>query len=324
MSNLYNVLEVHHKASYDVIKAAYRALVRIHNGDDKKMVLLNEANEILCNEVKRASYDKKKDAVKKGKVVGNYRILEMIAEGGFGKTYKAEQITTNCPVCIKHANEISAQDEEILLEEAKAIWDMRHYGIPAMRDVFKIEDSLALVMSYVPGRNLAQIIEVVKRLDPEDVAWITERVLNILLYLHTNGVCHGDVKPQNIIIQEDSHQVVLVDYGLSSIRPSSKTVSKGYTPFFAAPEQMIGGPILPETDFYGLGITMIYALGGDIETKKVPGSVPDPLCEFVKRLIKIEVLSRPNWEKENLCSTIQDVRMKVFGRRSTNMKPLKV
>jgi len=320
--DLYGVLECNPNASQEVLKAAYRALVMVHQGDHKRMVQLNEANEILCNEKKREKYDDKNANIK-GKVIGNYRILEVIAEGGFGKTYKAETVINRLPVCIKHAFHISAYDEQVLLEEAKAVWDLRHYGIPAMRDIIKIDDALAIVMSYIPGKTLAQIVKDHGRLDPEDVAWITERILNILLYIHRHGVCHGDVKPQNIIIQEDNHMVVMVDYGLSSIKPSSKTANKGYTPFFGAPEQVDGGPIIPETDFYGLGMTMVHALGGDIEHKKVPANVPDALCDFIKNLIRIDVLSRPNWEKENLCQTIQDVRMKAFGRKSTNMKPLK-
>lgn len=319
--DLYGILEVNPQASDEVLKAAWRTLVKIHQGDHKRMVQLNEANEILCNVDKRQKYDDERTNIK-GKVFGNYRITDVIAEGGFGKTYKAETIINRLPVCIKHAFNVSAYDEQILLEEAKSVWDLRHYGIPAMRDIIKINDTLALVMSYIPGMTLAQIVKDKKRLHPEDVSWITERVLNILLYIHRHGVCHGDVKPQNIIIQEESHMVVLVDYGLASIRPSAKSGNKGYTPFFAAPEQEAGGPVIPETDFYGLGMSMIFALGGDVELKKVPEKTPDPLCEFIKKLIKIDPLSRPNWERENLCQTIQDVRMKAFGRKETNVKPL--
>jgi serine/threonine protein kinase len=320
--DLYNILEVSPQASPEVVKAAYRALVKAHQMNNKRMVKLNEANSILCDDDKRAAYDEERKHIK-GKVFGNYRVLEEIAEGGFGKTYKAETVINRLPVCIKHAFQISAYDEAILLEEAKAIWDLRHYGIPAMRDIIRINDALAIVMSYIPGKTLAKFVKDLGRLDPEDVSWITERVLNILRYMHQHGVCHGDVKPQNIIIQEESHMAVMVDYGLASIKPSSKTANKGFTPYFAAPEQVHGGPIIPETDFYGLGMTMIYALGGDVELKKVPSKVPDVLCDFVKKLIKIEPLSRPNWEKENLCQTIQDVRMKAFGRKETGIRPLK-
>ena len=61
-------------------------------------------------------------------------------------------MTLGAPVCIKHAHYISPEDEKILMEEARAIWDLRHYGIPVMRDILKLEDkSLALVMSYIPA-----------------------------------------------------------------------------------------------------------------------------------------------------------------------------
>jgi eukaryotic-like serine/threonine-protein kinase len=261
------------------------------------------------------------------KVIGNYRILEKIAEGGFGITYKAEHTMLGTQVCIKHASHISSDDEDLLLGEVKAMWDLRHFGIPAVRDVLKMPDgSVAFVMSYVPGLTLEQIIKKNYKdgIDAEHVAWITDRILNILKYLHYNGVVHGDVKPQNIIIQPESHTVVLVDYGLSAVRPSRSTKTKGYTPLFASPEQIEGKTLLPETDFYGLGMTMIYALGGDIEHVKVPGTTPDNLCLLIKEFIRRDIRSRPNWQKEDLCETIAKVRTKDFGRSMSGMKPLQV
>jgi serine/threonine-protein kinase len=261
------------------------------------------------------------------KTIGNYRILEQLAEGGFGTTYKAEHLISRCPVCIKHAHQISDADEKLLLAEAKTCWDLRHWGIPAMRDIIRFpDDSLGLVMSYVPGPTLGQLVEDKYKngVEPEHVAWITERILNILKYLHLHGVVHGDVKPQNIIIQPEEHTVVLVDYGLSAVKPKRTDGAKGYTPLFAAPEQQKGGVLLPEADFYGLGMTMIFALGGDIELVKVPGTTPDGLVGLIKRFIKREVLSRPNWDEEDLCDTIKEVRENDFGRTMSGMKPLNV
>ncbi len=327
MDDHYKALEVDRKASPEVVHAAYLALAKKYAGEDRRLKRLNAANEVLSDERKREEYDDYK-SVKKGKIVGGYRILEQIAEGGFGTTYKAEHVVSGCLVCIKHASNISASDEELLMSEAKSCWDLRHWGIPCVRDILQMPDgSFALVMSYVPGPTLAQILdrkEYKNGLEPEHVAWISERILNILKYLHFNGVVHGDVKPQNIIIQPESHTVVLVDYGLSAVRPSRKTGAKGYTPLFAAPEQEKGGVLLPEADFYGLGMTMIFALGGDIEYVKVPAGTPDHLCWFIKKLIKREVLARPNWRSEDLCETIQEVRRKDFGRTMSSMKPLKI
>jgi serine/threonine-protein kinase len=252
--------------------------------------------------------------------------LSKIAEGGFGVTYKAEHIALGSLVCIKHAIGVGPAEEKILLDEARSMWDLRHYGIPAIRDVLKMpDDSLSLVMSFVPGRTLAQIREDHYKdgIDPEHVAWITERVLNVLKYLHMHGVVHGDIKPQNIIVQPESHTVVLVDYGLAALKPSARTEAKGYTPYFAAPEQIDGKVPIPETDFYGLGMTMIHSLGGDVEHVKVPGDTPDHMIAFIKSLIRRDVLQRPNWEKIDLCESIKKVREKDFGRSASNMKPLK-
>jgi len=321
----YKTLQVDPRADHTVIHAAYFALAKKYSGDDKKMKQINAAKSVLLDEEDaRKKYDK--DRTPKGKIIGDYRIIEKLAEGGFGTTYKAEHIKLGMPVCIKHALNVGPTDEKILLDEARSMWDLRHWGIPAIRDILKMpDDSLSLVMSYVPGPTLTQLIEDYPTgLDSETVAWIAERVLNILKYLHMHGVVHGDVKPQNIIVQEDSHNVVLVDYGLSSVKPTKTSGSKGYTPFFAAPEQMEKRPPIPQSDLYGLGMTMVFALGGDVEFVKVPADTTENLIAFIKRLIKRDPLSRPKvWVKEDLCDTIKQIRMSDFNRTSSGMKPIK-
>ena len=323
----YRLLEVSPQARPTVIQAAYKALMREYHPDtgaDGRIAKdLNEAKDTLLDSDKRKAYDKEETNLK-GKTIGNYRVLKLIAEGGFGKTYKGEHTLLKTPVCLKHGHKISPQYQQILMEEARAIWDLRHYGIPAIRDLFTLDDgSPILVMSYVPGPTLEQIVQKVRKLDPEDLSWIVERSLNILKYLHYQGVVHGDVKPQNIIVQPDTHHVVLVDYGLSAIRPAHDSESKGYTPYFASPEQEHGKALLPESDFYGLGMTMVYALGGDIARKQVPDTVPDDLCMFIKRLLVKDVLSRPSWDKEDLFETFQKIRTNIFGRHHSGMKKIK-
>ena len=228
MTDYYATLQVHPRASQAVIKAAYLALAEQYTDDSAMMKRINAAYEVIGDEDRRAKHDKAKGGNIKGKVIGPYRILSQIAEGGCGVTYKGEHILTGAPVCVKHALRVSPEDEELLIEEAKIIWDLRHHGIPAMRDVIRMDDgSIMLVMSYIPGLTLAQIIEKKGSLDPEHVCWITDRCLNILQYLHERRVIHGDVKPQNIIVQSDIHMVTLVDYGLSIIKPKAYTTNTG-------------------------------------------------------------------------------------------------
>ena len=325
--NLYERLQVSPRAEKEVLQAAYRALmVKYHPDKTREQTLaqhLNEAKDVLLDDKKRKEYDESLSAVK-SKEIGNYEVLELIATGGFGKTYKARHILLDEVVCIKQANEISPAYEDVLIKEAKAIWDLRHSSLPAMRELLRLDDgSLALVMSYIPGPTLEKIIEKVGSLEAEHVAWIAERALSALWYLHMHGVIHGDVKPQNIIVQPENHAIVLVDFGLSAVKPSKSMRSEGYTPYFAPPEQQKQlGPLLPESDFYSLGMTMIYALGGDIGKKRVPSKTPDVLAEFIGKLIQYDIKTRPTWEKRNLVDEISDIREKAFGRRRSNLAPI--
>jgi len=321
-ADYYSILEISPVATDEVAHAAYRTLAKLYSDDGHKMRALNEAKEVILDKDKREEYDAERK-IKKGKIIGNYRVISQIAEGGFGTTYRGEHNMLGTPVCLKHAHYVSPQDELLLFEEAKSMWDLRHYSIPNIREIVRMDDgSMVLVMSYIPGPTLAQIVDKHRRLDPEHVGWIAERSLHALKYIHYHGIVHGDVKPQNIIIQGDSHQVVVVDYGLSLIRPNKKSASKGYTPMFASPEAIRGEPLLPESDFYSLGITMIYALGGDVEMRRVPNDTPEPMCKFIKSLIAYEVSGRPHWRKVDLCDTIREVRQKSFGRTASGMKPL--
>lgn len=329
--DLYAVLGVNQRAEPEVIEAAYRVLARkyhpdLHKGDDTQIKQLNEARRILSKPDKRAQYDfERRETV--GNIIGNYRILEEIAEGGFGTTYKAEHVIAGELVCVKHCSRVSSQSEAILIEEARAVWDLRHYALPTMRDMIRLDDgSIALVMSYIPGMTLTQIVEQVGAMDAEDVAWIAERVLNGLAYLHFHGVIHGDIKPQNIIIQPDKHMAVLVDFGLSLEKPTATSKSKGYTDYFAPHEEIAGLPLIPESDLYSLGMTMIYALTADIDrvkAKQIPTKVPDELASFIAKLIRHDVLNRPNWHKEDLCGQIKEIRRSAFGRANSGMKPIR-
>jgi serine/threonine protein kinase len=214
----------------------------------------------------------------------------------------------------------------MLIDECKTTWDLRHYAIPAMRDLIKMDDGrVLLVMSYIPGPTLEQLVNKIGRIDPEHVSWITERILNACMYLHRNGVVHGDIKPQNVIVQPDKHMAVLVDYGLSMVKPTSKDESKGYTPFFAAPEAISGKPLIPESDYYSIGMTMVFSLSGGtdyVERKVVPTDVPDELCAFIKRMIARSVDNRPQYPKEDVVDTFIAAREKAFGRRRSNLKPI--
>ncbi len=332
LPDYYEVLEVSSRARPSVIKAAYGVLMKEYHpdvqGPGKTARIpraIIEAHAVVGDAAKRAAYDQSRQRLE-GTVIGEYRVLEEIAEGGFGKTYRGEHMIVGSPVCIKHCSRVSPQDTELLIKEARAAWDLRHFSIPAMRNMLRLEDgSVVLVMSFIPGPTLEQIVKKTGRVDAEHVAWITERILNALFYMHHHGVIHGDVKPQNVIIQPESHTVVIVDFGLSMVKPKASDVAVGFTPLFASPEQERGLRLGPASDLCSLGMTMLFALSGDygaVRRKEVPADTPDVFCEFLRRLIVRDPASRPTWKDENLCQTIERVRIEAFGRRRTGMAPI--
>ncbi len=328
----YQVLQVLPTASQEVIGAAYKTQIKglhpdTHPGHEAIVIRLNEAHRVLSDPIKRAQYDAEHEHVPHDLLGGKYRIISKIATGGFGTTYKAEHAELpGSLVCIKHAGKITPEYEAILAKEAQAMWDLRHHAIPPIRDYLRLEDgSVALVMGYIDGPTLHDLVEENGPIVPEDVAWIAERILNALLYMHTFGVVHGDLKPQNVIIQPDSHHVAVVDFGLAAVRPTAQDGSIGYTPYFGPPEAKLGKPLMPESDLYSLGATMIFALTGDlndVQLRQLPSTIPDSLHEFIRRLVQRNPLARPDRRTENLMNTIVRVRETSFGRRRSGMKPL--
>jgi serine/threonine protein kinase len=332
MTTHYEVLNVDKRASLEVIQAAFKALaVKYHpdkpTGNAKLFAKLTEARDVLSDERKRREYDVALSNQFDGKkLVGSYEVLKFLAEGAMGRTYVVRHTLTKKLAVLKACLEISPEHEEVMLNEAQAIWDIRHYAFPAVREVLKLDDgALAIVMSYIPGPTIEQAVKQLGPIDPIHVGWMFERLLAGLNFLHANGVVHGDLKPQNIILQPENHGAVMIDFGLAMIKPNSKSKNIGYTEHFSPPEQLWSDrkPLIPETDLYALGMTMAYALTGKLTTPEELSrmtNIPGPLTTFIRRLTDRDVLKRPNWQKTDLLSEIGEIRTKAFGSRGTRGK----
>ena len=259
--------------------------------------------------------------------IGNYEVLKQIGEGGFGRVYQAEHIYLGEKACIKQNINPTKDDVRLLRHEAKVLWKLyEHHSIPQVKDYFEVDKETGIiVLSYIDGKTLEEVVEKKGPLYPEDACWITERLLGALYYSHYNGVIHSDVKPENVFVEPGKHDVKLIDFGLATYKPDSKTRPLGYSPKYAAPELIQGKPPLPETDIYGAGIVMLRALGGDVSKKSFRSDTPKPIVEFCESLLRYDPNKRPNWDKENPLERISDIRLEVFKRRhlSEKLKPLK-
>jgi len=249
--------------------------------------------------------------------IGNYEITKQIGEGGFGRVFQAEHRVLGEKACIKQNMRSTPEDVELLGYEAKLIWNLNEYhSIPSVKDFFHVDKNNAvMVLSYISGETLEDLVEKNGPLHPEDACWITERLLGALHYVHYYGVIHSDVKPQNVFIEPRKHDIKLIDFGLATYKPHSKTLPPGYTPKYAAPEMVTGNPPIPETDIYGAGLVMLRALGGDVAKRSLRSDTPEPIRDFCSKLLRYDPRERPNWERDNPIEEISNIREKVFGRR---------
>jgi len=251
--------------------------------------------------------------------IGNYTVLKQIGEGGFARPYLARHTILGEMACLKQNIELSDVDVRLLKKEAKLLWHVHHHSLPTLRDFIQLDDgSYVMVMTFVEGKDLQKIVDedYPEGIDPEHVCWMMQRLLNALHYLHYYGIIHGDVKPANIMIKPEEHNAILVDYGLATLKPRSRTKVEGYTPAFAAPEQVAGKPPIPETDIYGLGVSMIHALGGNYIGMTFPDSIPRKLQDFISQMVRRNPLDRPSSASE-LIRPLSDLREELFGSRSS-------
>ncbi len=249
-------------------------------------------------------------------MIGNYRLLRALGEGGFGRTYLAEHALLNKKVVIKQSLFRGPEAQRILLDEARLLWDVNHWALPTVKDVLLTpEGDLLMVMNCVEGEELFSYVRQNGPLDVETVCWITQRILSGLYYLHYAGIVHRDVKPANIIVNFKTHIATLVDFGLSKLKPDGTPDPSGYTPYFGAPEQIEGRPAIPESDIYSLGMTMLYILGGDLASRQLP-DLPAPLHDLITAMIQSAPMDRPH-DCRTLNDRLGEIRGELFGRRHT-------
>ncbi len=206
---------------------------------------------------------------------GRYRIVMELGRGGMGAVYKAEDTRLNIFVALK---EFTAQNDldttklqdlrEQFKQEATILARLSHPHLVSVTDFFQEGRNVYLVMQFVDGLSLSDIIKRDGALREDQVLIWTTQLLDAVAYCHSNGIIHRDIKPQNIIIKPDG-QAVLVDFGLVKLwnpnDPRTRTAVRGIgTPQYAPPEQYesTAGHTDPRSDLFSLGATMYHALTG--------------------------------------------------------------
>ncbi|MGV0026958.1 serine/threonine protein kinase [Phormidesmis priestleyi ANT.L61.2] len=199
---------------------------------------------------------------------GKYTLNAELGRGGFGITFKATHHYLNQVVVIKTLNEALRNDvaysdfQRKFQDEARRLAICVHPNIVRVSDFF-LEDGLSyIVMDYIPGETLEELVFPDRPLPESTAIHYVRQIGSALRVVHQNGLLHRDIKPQNIILRENTQQVVLIDFGIAreftpgSTQTHTSMISVGYAPIEQYLSQQKRSPA---TDVYGLAATL-YSL----------------------------------------------------------------
>ncbi|HEY7659712.1 MAG TPA: BTAD domain-containing putative transcriptional regulator, partial [Actinomycetota bacterium] len=202
----------------------------------------------------------------KGEPLRGYRLLEPIGDGAFGVVYRAIQPQVGREVAIKAVHPELANHPDFVRRferEAQIVARLEHPHIVPLYDYWREPDGAYLVMRFLRGGSVEHLLHD-GPLEPSRAATILDHVAAALSAAHRQGVVHRDVKPGNILLDEEGN-AYLTDFGVAldagAPEKSSGTMMRG-TPAYLSPEQIRLEPATPRSDIYALGIVLYEMLAG--------------------------------------------------------------
>ena len=205
------------------------------------------------------------------KQFGRFEVLQEIGSGAMGAVYKASDPMMDRVVAIKTIHTaalvgpLADQYRERFTREARAAGRLTHPGIVTMFDVGVEDDTPYLVMEFVPGRTLEDVLNAGERYTTDRVCELGQQIAEALGYAHANGVVHRDIKPANILLSGSPDRPKITDFGVAKLTAAQVTATGTLlgTPAFMAPEQFMGAPIDGRADIFSLGVILYWMATGD-------------------------------------------------------------
>jgi serine/threonine protein kinase len=240
----------------------------------------------------------------KGQVLGKYKILSPLGSGGFGTVYLAKDTWIDKQVAIKVPHRQNLDFGE-LLREPRLLASVNHPNIVAITTAEKQDGVFFIVMEYVQGDTLENIILREGLLDMTRVLDLTCQICNAVEHAHKQGVLHRDLRPANVLVSETGLAKV-ADFGTSrflEIAAHGTTIIG--SPPYMAPEQFQGKAVFA-SDLYSLGITMYQMLTGVL-----PYDTPSPAD--LEKLYRGDLISPPRLKNQLIPKRINDIIMKALA-----------
>ncbi len=219
------------------------------------------------------------------RVIGSYKILEKIGEGGMGVVYKAIHTKLDQLVAIKilfpqYSRDLKMQNK--LVNEAKLQAKFAHPNVVNILNYFEQGEDSFLVMEFVDGETVSEILKTQTKIPESRAINICLDVLSALEFMHTRGLIHRDIKPSNIMISKDG-LVKVTDFGIAKVMGDTVKTRTGLVGSlsYISPEQILGEEVKSFTDIYSLGISLYHMVTGrvpyigDSEFKIMKGHIED-------------------------------------------------
>lgn len=201
------------------------------------------------------------------RISGRYEVLETIGGGGMANVYKARDIILDRLVAVKVLQPQFSKDEQFIRRfrrEAQAATSLAHPNVVSIYDVGEDDNTYFIVMEYVEGKTLKELIKEKGPLPVEEALDYMEQMLGAIAHAHANHIIHRDIKPHNILIRHDG-VVKVTDFGIARAISSATithTNSIVGSVHYLSPEQARGGHVTYKSDIYSLGIVLYEMVTG--------------------------------------------------------------
>ncbi len=252
---------------------------------------------------------------------GRYRIVNLIGRGGMGAVYQVEHVKMGKVMAMKILHgELSADANLIrrFRREAETVSKLNHINTVSVFDFGSHQGMMYLLMEYIDGRDLAEMVRTVGALPFSRVARIMIQVCSALIEAHRKGIVHRDLKPENVLV---THQdgtpdfVKVLDFGLAKLRDvkgKTRLTAQGSlvgTPYYMAPEQIRGETVDRRSDIYALGAVMYKLL-----TKETPFSANTPMGLITKHLTVDPDAPSKRFPQLNISATADEVVLRAMRK----------
>jgi|CXWL01.1.fsa_nt_gi serine/threonine protein kinase len=199
---------------------------------------------------------------------GQYRIVRLLGRGGMGAVFLARELSLDRLVALKVLPEGSADEEarERFRREARTVAQLNHPNIVPLLGFGDVSRTMYLVMGYVNGESLGARLKRDGKLGADDARRVLADIADGLDYAHRHSVIHRDIKPDNILIDDESGRALLADFGIARDAEKGEAITRVGdvvgTPQYMSPEQARGGALDGRSDLYSLGAVGFALLSG--------------------------------------------------------------